>query len=194
MERIASQPGRATYAVEVLEGLPADGEVPRAFARVPHRHVPEGLVVRVAPADGKPWIANFQRGGGRVSGVWPTPAPDKFLAVASGYAYWVDATKPERTCPLAINPVVEVRLLPAGDTLILVGLTRIVALARDGQKWEVDAVSWDGIRIVEADHQGITGIAWDAVEEREVGFFIDPRSGQLEGGSGSPAPKREAPH
>src|SRR5215469_10657677 len=57
-----------------------------------------GLYLRVASKSGTPWIGFFALGFQSeqgASGVFSCPDPDWFCAVAGGYAYVVNASKPD---------------------------------------------------------------------------------------------------
>jgi hypothetical protein len=174
------------FDAEVMPGLPGTGPLPRQFTRTGHVHS-EGLVVRVRLDGGEEWIGNFQSGGGSLSGIWGIEGAAAFLVVAKGQGYWVNSEKPEVYQVVKMTPITDVRSIPELRILVLGGLTDIVAYGPEGKIWASGSVSWDGVRIVDANSTGITGIGWDAPSEKEVGFFLNPLTGAREGGSGSPA-------
>jgi hypothetical protein len=131
------------------------------------------------------WFARFQHGDGRLTGVFPTPDPDHFVAVASGQGYWVSAVSPdvyELLPAYPIQDVLEVR--PAGLVLFL-DHTDIVAYNSSGKAWETGPVSSDGLWIGSADVGSIRGEAWDAARGCKVPFAVDTRTGRVTGGRGT---------
>lgn len=174
-----------TYAAEILPGLPGVGPPPYQFSRSGRVHS-EGLVVMVRLSDNGQWVGNLQRGVGQFSGIWGLAGAAVLLVVASGQGYWLDVHRPEVYDAVSMAPITDVRSIPELGLLILAGLTDIAAYSAGGRVWASGSVSWDGLRIVEATANGISGIGWDAPAEREVGFFLNPRTGSREGGSGSP--------
>jgi hypothetical protein len=79
---------KATF--EILAGLPATGPYPEQFSSDGRGTHQEGVVVRVSPPNGTPWIGNFQRGGSGFSGAFPHPDGVSLIVIAGGEGYVVD--------------------------------------------------------------------------------------------------------
>lgn len=173
------------FDIDILPGLPPGGPAPLQFPASASPRGREGLVVRVSQAEST-WDGNFQFGDGTLTAVYVTPSPHHLCVVARGCGYWVSANDPGVYEVIDAYPVKEVRPLRDIGLLLFVDYTDIEAYSAGGRTWASGRVSWDGITIMQADERGVLGRAWDAVAEKEVGFFIDPRSGRLEGGSAPP--------
>jgi hypothetical protein len=176
----------AGYEAAILGGLPGGGRPPFQFHRPGQPTHGEGVVVRVAPHDSSAWMGNFQRGDGALDGIYEAPSPDRLCVVAGGTGYWVAVRAPEQYEIVALYPIGTVYALPEAGILLFVSLTHLAAYGAEGLRWQTSRVSWDGIRILEASAQTIRGVAWDAPAEKEVGFFVDPRTGSHEGGASPP--------
>lgn len=173
------------YEVDLLPGLPATGPEPVQLRATSHGVGREGLVVRVYSGSVS-WIGNFQRGDGKLTGIYATPSPDHVCVVASGRGYWLPALDPAAYQIVEAYPIRDVRSIPELGLLIFADYTDLVAYGVEGRRWVSQRVSWDGITILRADQHGVVGRAWDATQEQEVGFFVDARSGRVEGGASPP--------
>jgi len=174
------------YDVEILPGLPATGPEPVQFRATAQGIGREGLVVRVN-GGAVSWLGNFQRGDGKLTGIYSTPSIDHVCVVASGRGYWLQALDPTDCQIVEAYPIQDVRAIPEIGLLIFADYTDLVAYGAEGRRWASQRVSWDGITILRADERGVVGRAYDATKEQEVGFFVDAKSGRLEGGAAPPA-------
>ena len=111
------------------------------------------------------------------TGIWSTPNPEEICAVSGGYAYLIDTTAPECFTMLAYRPVLEVRPLPAQGLLLFASHRSILAWGRDGQAWQADKLSSEGIAIVSIDGSVLRGLGWDLFTGQEVPFALDLRTG-----------------
>ena len=93
------------------------------------------------------------------SGLWSAPKPEEICAVAGGYAYLIDTTAPERFTMIPYRPVLEVWPAVAEGLLLFVGHHSILAWGRDGQAWETDKLSDEGVTIAGIDN-GVLQISW----------------------------------
>ena len=83
---------------EVLPGLPAVGPYPEQFAPDGRPTHSEGLVVRVLPRKGEPWVGNFQRGLSKLDAVLAHPNGNNVIVIAGGQAYEVRSHWSRRPC------------------------------------------------------------------------------------------------
>jgi len=116
------------------------------------------------------------------TGLWSTPDPEKICAVAGGYAYLIDTTAPEHFTMLPYRPVMEVRAVPAEGLLLFVGHRSILAWGgfawgRDGQAWESERLSDEGLTISSIENRTLRGVGWEMRSDKETPFTIDLRSG-----------------
>jgi hypothetical protein len=174
------------YEATVLPGLPGTGVPPLQIHASHQRSHREGLVVEVRGTDGGRWTGNVQPGDGKLSGLYPTPSPDCLCVIAGGRGYLVPVREPATYEMVGAYPIEDVRSIPELGLLLFVTFTDVVAYDAKGRVWSAGRVSWDGISIRSVSSEGVHGTAWDSPEEREVGFFIDPRTGAVEGGAAPP--------
>jgi hypothetical protein len=145
----------------------------------------EVLVRPDAPPDGsdaQPFLATCALGfrdPAVPSGIWSAPRPEEICAVAGGYAYLIDTTAPERFVMIPYRPVLEIRPLVSEGLLLFVGHHSILAWDRDGQAWESEKLSDEGVTITEVAAGILRGAGWEMIRDREKPFAIDLRSGLL---------------
>jgi hypothetical protein len=113
------------------------------------------------------------------SGLWSTPEPEKICAVAGGYAYLIDTSAPERFTMIPYRPVLQIRPIVAEGLLFFVGHRSILAWGHDGQLWESEKLSDEGLTIDGVDGGLLSGKGWDMKTNRDKPFAIDLRNGTL---------------
>ncbi len=113
------------------------------------------------------------------TGLWSTPKPEEICAVAGGYAYLIDTTAPERFTMIDYRPVLEIRPLVKESLLLFVGHHSILAWGRDGQVWESEKLSDEGVTITGIDGSVLHGTGWNMKTDREGPFALDLRNGTL---------------
>ncbi len=111
------------------------------------------------------------------TGLWSAPKPEELCAVAGGYAYLIDTAAPERFTMIAYRPVLEIRPVAAEGLLLFVGHHSILAWGREGQTWESEKLSDEGLTITEVENGVLRGMGWEMRTDREKPFAIDLRSG-----------------
>ncbi len=139
------------------------------------------LEVLVDPPGAQPFLATCALGfrdPAVPTGLWSTPKPEEICAVAGGYAYLIDATAPECFTMLAYRPVMEVRAVPAASLLLFAGHRSILAWGRDGQAWESERISDEGVTIGSIENGILRGVGWQMRNDRETPFVLDLRTGQ----------------
>jgi hypothetical protein len=111
------------------------------------------------------------------TGLWSAPNPEEICMVAGGYAYIVDTTAPERFTMIPYRPVL--RVVPAVEAalLLFVGHRSILAWGRDGQAWESEKLSDEGVTITAIEGPVLRGTGWEMRSDKETAFSIDLRSG-----------------
>lgn len=175
----------ARYTFEVNPELSGIGEEPLVFSRT-GVGAGGGLLVRVMPNEGTPWLGQFQWGDEGLTGVHRTPNDSLLCVIARGRAFLVDAFNPRGATPAACEPVRLVRRALAPKLLLLADYTKIAAYGVTGLEWVSDPVSWDGVEITEIGDELLTGRAWDPALGKRVPFIVDLRTGSQLGGSVPP--------
>ncbi len=143
------------------------------------------LFLEVRPASGGSFLAICALGfsdPSLPSGIWACPAPEDLLAVAGGYAYRVNTAQPATCEFLPMRPVTSVLPAPEQDLLLLAGFHHVLALGREGVRWETERLSWEGVTMQEIRDGALHGEGWDMFSDREVPFRVDLGTGRHEGG------------
>jgi hypothetical protein len=119
------------------------------------------------------------------TGIWAMPDPDWLCAVSGGYAYLVNVADPQQFTMLRYRPVLEVRpYLPEdpqavpGGLLLFIGHNSLLAWGRDGEAWESDKLSWEGVTIDRIDGSTLFGHGWDMRTDKDLPFALDLASGK----------------
>ena len=111
------------------------------------------------------------------TGIWSAPNPEEICAVSGGYAYLIDTSDPDRFTMLPCRPVMEVRPLPAQGLLLFVSHRSILAWNRDGQAWQAERLSSEGVVVASIDGSVLHGLGWDLFTGKEFPFALDLRTG-----------------
>ncbi len=139
------------------------------------------LLIRPDASDTQPFLATCALGfrdPAAPSGLWSTPEQEKLCAVAGGYAYLIDTSSPEFFTMIPYRPVLEIRPLVQEGLLLFVGHHSILAWGRDGEAWESEKLSDEGVTIAGEDGGVLRGTAWDMKTDREKPFTLDLQSGR----------------
>lgn len=139
------------------------------------------LEVMVRPHGAQPFLATCALGfrdPAAASGVWAAPLPGAMCCVSGGYAYVIDTAAPERFTFLSLRPVLEVRATAEAELLLFVGHRTILAWGRDGQRWESEKLSDEGVTISAIDGQTLRGLGWSLMTDKETPFALDLQTGR----------------
>lgn len=115
-------------------------------------------------------------------GIWSCPNPDQLCAIAGGYAYLVQADRPEEWLQIPYRPVVSVHPVPEHALLIFASFHKLWALGSNGMEWETKRLSWEGLRVTEIQDGQLFGFGWDMNTDAEVAFAVDLTTGTHSGG------------
>jgi hypothetical protein len=152
------------------------------------------LQLMVRPAEGGMFLATCALGftdPTMPTGVFACPNSQEMCAVAGGYAYVIDTSRPERCTHIALKPVVEVRSPVAQKLLLFVGFHSIVGWGRNGPAWESARLSSEGVHITGIDGDMLHGTGWNLMTDREVAFSLDLLTGEHQGGGFPPPPQAQ---
>ena len=115
------------------------------------------------------------------SGLWSVPNPTWICAVSGGYAYLIDVYDPVRFKMLQYRPVLQVLPVVEQDLLLFIGHHAILAWGRDGEAWQSERLSWEGIALDPidlAERTVLRGTGWDMMTDKDVPFRLDLKTGQ----------------
>lgn len=139
------------------------------------------LEVMVRPRAAEPFLATCALGfrdPAAASGVWAAPDPHAICCVSGGYAYAIDTTAPEQFTFLALRPVLEVWPATEAERLLFVGHRTIVAWGREGQAWESEKLSDEGVTVTSVDGWMLHGMGWSLMTDKETPFTLDLHGGR----------------
>jgi hypothetical protein len=137
------------------------------------------------------------------TGLWSCPNPDWLCAVSGGYSYLIKVVQPENFTMLRYRPVLDIHCylpdkdytLSASDCdsedanctsskgfLLFVGHRTILAWGYNGEAWESDRLSWEGITNLRIE-SGITGTilhgeGWDLMTDKTLSFALELDTGK----------------
>jgi len=111
------------------------------------------------------------------TGLWSTPNPEELCAVSGGYAYLIDTTAPERFTMLPYRPVLEIRPVPDASLLLFVGHHSILAWGVDGEAWQSEKLSDEGVTITSIEGGILRGLGWNLMSDKETPFALALKTG-----------------
>ncbi|HUR36327.1 MAG TPA: hypothetical protein VM009_00825 [Terriglobales bacterium] len=171
------------YEVEVLPA--AVNERPVRIPASPEEV--DSIVVKIKPADAPAWVGSFARGFATddlISGVYAWPDGQSLAVVAAGYGYVLKASDLGKNwVRLQPMPITDVRTMAEQKLILFADFTHIYAYGAERSAWKSERLSWDGVTITEVATNHVFGMAWDAMQDKEVDFVIDVRTGEHTGGA-----------
>jgi hypothetical protein len=155
--------------------------------------IPPALPSSVAPDKAmkplaQPFLATCALGfrdAAAPTGLWSCPDPNWICAVSGGYAYLIDVENPERFTFLRYRPVLEILPysvdLPKSEhdrLLLFIGHHSILAWGKDGEAWESDRLSSEGITNLHINGKTLRGEGWDLMTDKDLPFALDLETGK----------------
>jgi hypothetical protein len=116
------------------------------------------------------------------TGLYSCPNPNDLCAVAGGYAYIIDTTRPDHSTHIPLKPVAAIERAPTQNILLFAGFHSIIAWGPQGLAWQTERLSWEGIRITGIEGNTLSGTGWNLLTDREVPFTVDLLTGHHQGG------------
>lgn len=111
------------------------------------------------------------------SGLWSMPDPDWLCAVSGGYAYLIDVADPRRFKMITYRPVLQVLPVVELELLLFIGHHAILAWGRNGEAWQSDRLSAEGITVDRLDGHALHGRGWDLMTDKDLPFVLDLKTG-----------------
>lgn len=141
----------------------------------------------VTPIEGEPWIGVVTSGPfpslSPLNAIYSCPNPRQFCIVLNGQALIVNCERPGNSLVVPCAPVLDVKLLPENNLLILSDYTGIVAWGPDGLVWRTCPVAFNGVEILYSDAEYIYGNTLDDdVPNPYAPFKIEVKTGKTSGG------------
>lgn len=115
------------------------------------------------------------------TGIWSTPNAEEICAVAGGYAYLIDTGAPERFTMIRYRPVLRVLPIAAQGLILFVGHHSILAWGGDGEAWESEKLSDEGVEIAGVEEAILRGSGWSIQTDKETPFALDLKTGRRVG-------------
>jgi hypothetical protein len=140
------------------------------------------LEVQIKPAakDAQPFLATCALGfrdQAVPTGIWSAPRKEEICLVSGGYAYLIDTAAPENFTMIPMRPVLDVRPVPAQNLLLFVSHHSIFAWGAEGEAWESEKLSDEGIKITDIAGGILQGMGWDMDTDKETPFALDLPTG-----------------
>jgi hypothetical protein len=111
------------------------------------------------------------------TGLWSAPNPEEICAVSGGYAYLIHTAAPEQFTMIAYRPVLAVQAVVDTGLLLFVGHRNVLAWGANGQAWESEKLSDEGVTIAAIEGNLLRGVGWEMRTDKETPFTLDLRSG-----------------
>jgi hypothetical protein len=192
-----ASPFVATYHLEIDPDLPSGKGETQVFFPGGQTAGSSDMLVKVIPAEGRSWFANFLGGDYPLTCLTTHPDPDVFCAVVRGAGYLVRASAPQDCVEVRAIPVLQVLPDISHRLLFFASFTGIAAYGWSGMAWRKDFVM-DGLQIlglnesemrIRGDHHagpeeqlvvdGTTGALLELpCGHRRWEAFVDPYPGQ----------------
>jgi hypothetical protein len=112
------------------------------------------------------------------TGIWSMPNPDWLCAVSGGYAYLIDVPNPENFVMLHYRPVLEILPLPEQNLILFIGHHAILAWGTNGESWQSNRLSSEGITIDSVEENKLNGHGWDLMTDKDTPFILDLATGE----------------
>jgi hypothetical protein len=113
------------------------------------------------------------------TGIWSCPNPVEICALSGGYAYIIDTDSPVRFTMIPFRPVLQVLSAPTEGLLLFVGHHAIIAWGADGQAWQSDKLSDEGLAVSSIEAGKLYGRGWSMMTDKETAFVLNLKTGMV---------------
>ena len=79
---------------------------------------------------------------------------------------------------ISYRPVLDVRPAVEQNLLLFVGHYSILAWGSDGQAWQSEKLSSEGLTLEEVGGPVLHGMGWDLMTDKEISFALDLKTGR----------------
>ncbi|MFZ1939389.1 MAG: hypothetical protein WBA18_00355 [Terracidiphilus sp.] len=137
-------------------------------------------LIRPGGPDMQPFLATCALGfrdAVAPTGLWSTPNPEEICAVAGGYTYLINTNAPEQFSMIPYRPVLKIVPSVSNGLLLFAGHRSILAWGRDGQAWESEKLSDEGVTILGVEDGVLRGSGWNLRTDKETPFALALQSG-----------------
>lgn len=169
---------------KVLKGLPTYGPLYVSVPKNGYASYSEGLVIEFVKASGEKWVANFEKGWTNVNSVFEWQDGERLLVIAGGFVYIMSPNSEDPISTLNVN-IEEAFQTEEGIVICHNGIQFYILNPTDGELWQSERLSWDGIKDLRVENQLITGKSFDptnSIQEWSE-FAIDLKTKNVFGGS-----------
>jgi len=169
---------------EILQSLPVYGPMYIPISSDGEPFYSEGFVVKFWKSNGETWVANFAEGWTQYSEVFDFPEQHIIIVFAYGQGYIMnpDEERPLSTFGLTINEVIQTE---DGSLVCANGISIFVLDNRNGEAWETQRISWDGMKELKLMGSILHGQAYTPMNSNEpwVSFEVNLDTKEVKGGS-----------
>lgn len=167
----------------ILDSLPAYGPMYIPVTDDDEPFYSEGFAVRFYKSDGTEWVANFKPGWTAFNKVFELKNSPNILVIASGTCYIMN---PDQTKPISVfgNGYVDFFVNQEGR-LILQNQIDLTIIETDGEYWDTERISWDGLKDLKLGNNIVSGLSYDPMNDADewIDFSYNIESRILIGGS-----------
>lgn len=138
--------------------------------------------MRVSPQNGPAWVGQFEPDDPYFpSGAYACPSGDALLVVSEGNGYIVSVADPTNYETVK-SPLLGVARVPARPLVFAWTEQDLLAFDESGEKWWIENLAVDGLRITEISSSTISGLVANVVTGERCSVTIDVETGSVAGG------------
>ncbi|WP_417590201.1 hypothetical protein [Owenweeksia hongkongensis] len=169
---------------KVLKSLPPYGPVYIPIYHYDDNPYSEGYVIEFTKKTGEKWIANFQVSFSKLYAVFDWPDRRRLFVIAGGLGY-IMSPDSEKIISLFGNNIQEALQNEEGSLICHDGIQFFILDNANGEFWQSERISWDGIKDLNFKGTLVTGKSFDPTNSTQEWseFSIDIKTKKISGGS-----------